>query len=178
MKKLIKTKRNYISAILVIILTMCASAAAVNAQAKSKSQSAEGAGALINADGSRSLFSFKVKTNPNGKVIGQADLRNPSFKAGSGQDKMLKIDLVCFRVEGNRAILGGLTKRAGNQPEQTAIYFAVEDGGAGGADKIFRGFFFSDDAAKKGDPNLCRTLEREVPVFEPIAEGEIIVNGE
>jgi hypothetical protein len=42
-------------------------------------------------------------------------------------------------------------------------------------DKIFRGFYFDNDSATKGDPELCQSLETNVLVLEPIVEGNIQV---
>lgn len=141
----------------------------------SKNESASGQGKLVNEDGSRSQYSFNVRRNPNGKVTGQATLRNPSFKTTNGQNDQIKIDITCLKVVGNIAILGGVTKRKNNQASDEAVYFAVQDNenlGAGG-DKIFRGFFYDDDPATKGDAQLCQTLEPVILPLEPIAEGNI-----
>ena len=137
-------------------------------------ESADGQGKLVNEDGSQSQFSFNVRRNPNGKITGQAALRNPSYKKTNGQNEQIKIDVSCLKVIGNLAVIGGVTKRKNNQTEPEAVYFAVEDNGAG-ADKIFRGFFFDDDASTKGDAQLCQSLEKEVLVLEPIVEGNIKV---
>jgi hypothetical protein len=137
--------------------------------------SANGQGKLVNEDGSHSLFSFNVKSNPNGKVTGQATLRNPSFKTNNGQNEQIKIDVTCLKVVGNIAVFGGMTKRKNNQSSDEAVYFAVEDNGEQGADKIFRGFYFDDDASTKGDPQVCQTFELAVFPLEPIAEGNIQV---
>lgn len=136
-------------------------------------ESASGQGKLFNQDGSKSEFSFNVQRNPNGKVTGQATLRNPSFKTNNGQNDKIKIDVTCLKVVGNVAFLGGTTRRKNNQAEAEAVYFAVEDNG--NADKIFRGFFFDDDENTKGAAQLCETFEADQLVFEPIAEGEIKV---
>jgi hypothetical protein len=138
-------------------------------------ESVNGQGKLFNQDGSRSEFSFTARRNPNGNVTGQATLRNPSFKAGNGQNDKIKIDITCLKVIGNVAFLGGTTKRKNNQADAEAVYFAVEDNGSKEADKIFRGFFFDDDETTKGEANLCQSFEPgELPV-EPIAEGNIEV---
>src|SRR5215203_5002190 len=107
-----------------------------------ENESANGQGKLINQDGSKSEFSFNAKRNPNGKVTGQATLRNPSFKANNGQNGKIKIDISCMKIVGNVAFFGGTTKRKNNQANAEAVYFAVEDNG--NADKIFRGFFYDD----------------------------------
>ena len=137
-------------------------------------ESAGGQGMLVNEDGSQSRFSFNARRNPNGKVTGQAIFRNPSFNMTNGQKEQIKIDVTCLKIIGNVAILGGMTKRKNNQTKAEAAYFAVEDSGAG-TDKIFRGFFFDDDEATEGNAQLCQTIETEVFVFEPIAEGNIQV---
>ena len=137
-------------------------------------ESANGQGKLVNEDGSHSQFIFNVKRNPNGKVTGQATLRNPSFKTSNGQNEQIKIDVSCLKIVGNVALIGGMTKRKNNQAKAEAVYFAVEDNGT--TDKIFRGFYFDDDTKTDGDAGLCQALEPEVLVLEPIAEGNIQVN--
>src|SRR5688572_15935125 len=81
----------------------------------SGTESVNGQGTLINEDGSGSQFSFNARRNPNGKVTGQATLRNPSFKTGNGQNSQIKIDIICLKVIGKTAVLGGMTKRQNNQ---------------------------------------------------------------
>src|SRR5688572_24005979 len=83
-------------------------------------ESANGQGKLVNEDGSQSQFSFSVQRNPNGKVIGQATLRNPSFKTSNGQNEQIKIDISCLKVIGNVAVIGGITKRKNNQTKAEA----------------------------------------------------------
>ena len=160
---------------LTAVLLLGTALVTVNSQSNSNRESAEGEGKLINEDGSRSRFSFSARRNPNGKLSGQATLRNPLFKAENGQDEVLKIEISCLKVVGRWAIFSGTTKRKSNQTNIEAAYFAVEDGEETGEDKIFRRFFFDDDPTTKGEPELCRTLERETLVFEPISEGEIKV---
>ena len=140
-------------------------------------ESAEGQGILVNEDETRSQFSFSVRRNPNGKIIGQATLRNPSFKTTNEQNEQIKIEVTCLKVVGNIAVFGGMTKRKNNQQSDEAVYFAVQDNGNPGAgtDKIFRGFFFDDDSTTKGDAQLCQTLETSILVLEPIAGGNIQV---
>jgi hypothetical protein len=139
-------------------------------------ESANGQGKLVNEDGSRSQFNFTVQRNPNGKVTGQATLRNPSFKTNNEQNEQIKIDVSCLKIVGNLAVIGGMTKRKNNQTKAEAVYFAVEDNG--NADKIFRGFFFDDDPSSEGDPQQCQMLEPEVLVLEPIAAGEIQIKAD
>src|SRR5215210_4897310 len=74
-------------------------------------ESANGQGKLFNEDGSKSQFSLGAQRNPNGKVTGQATIRNPSFKSGNGQNDQIKIDITCLKVVGKVAVLGGTTKR-------------------------------------------------------------------
>ena len=140
----------------------------------SANESADGQGMLVNEDGSRSQFFFNVRRNPNGKVTGQAVLRNPSYKKSNGQSEQIKIDVSCLKVIGKVAIIGGMTKRKNNQTKAEAVYFAVKD--SGNADKIFRGFYFDNDPATDGEAQLCQTIEPEVLVLEPVAEGNIQVN--
>ena len=139
--------------------------------------SADGEGTLVNEDGSRSQFSFNVKRNPNGKITGQATLRNPSFKNGNGQNNQIKIDVSCLKVEGDVAIIGGVTKRKNNQAKAEAVYFSVQEKGKAGG-RIFRGFYYDDDPATEGDPQRCQSIETEVLVLEPIVAGNIKVKAE
>lgn len=171
-----KMKKLVLSGIL-SMLVMSGLLVTVKSLASSANESAGGQGKLVNEDGSRSQYSFNVRRNPNGKVTGQATLRNPSFKTTNGQNEQIKIDVTCLKVVGNLAVLGGVTKRKNNQAGDEAVYFAVQDNGnpGAGADKIFRGFFYDDDPATKGDPQLCQTLEASVFPLEPIAEGNIQV---
>lgn len=168
MKKIILTG-------ILIALVVSGFLVTVKSSALSTNESANGQGKLINEDGSRSQFSFNVRRHPNGKVTGQASLRNPSFKSANSQNEQIKIDVTCLKVIGKVAVIGGMTKRKNNQTEAEAVYFAVEDNGDSGADKIFRGFYFDDDTKTKGDPQLCQSIEAEVFVLEPIAEGNIQV---
>lgn len=170
-------KKIILSGILTV-LVMSGLLVTVKSLAFNVKESASGQGELVNEDGSRSQFSFNVSRNPNGKVTGQATLRNPSFKTGNGQNDQIKIDVTCLKVVGNVAILGGTTKRKNNQTNVEAVYFAVEDNGESGtdADKIFRGFFYDDDPTTKGDPAICQSIEpTELPALESIAEGKIQV---
>ena len=137
-------------------------------------ESANGQGKLVNEDGTKSQFTINVKRNPNGKVTGNATLRNPSYKKSNGQDEQIKIDVTCLKVVGNVAVMGGTTKRKNSQSKAEAVYIAVEDGGA--ADKIFRGFYYDDDTATDGDAQLCQSIETNILVLEPVAEGSIEVS--
>ena len=151
---------------------------AVKSLAFGDKDSASGQGILVNEDKSRSDFTFSAKRNPNGKVTGSATIRNPSYKAGNGQTEKIKIDITCLRIVGNFALLGGTTKRKNSQARAEAIYFAVGDNGTGqtgGADTIFRGFYFDDDPATDGDPLLCQSISPSVVVLEPIVAGNIQV---
>ena len=140
-------------------------------------ESVTGQGKLDNQNGSDSEFMFAVKRNSNGKVTGQAIIRNPSYKAGNGQNDKIKIDMTCLKVVGNVAFLGGTTKRKNNQAKTEAVYFAVEDNGEQGTDAVFRGFYFDDDPATDGDSHRCEAIERSVVVLEPSAKGDIQVKG-
>ncbi len=135
--------------------------------------SASGQGIAVLEDGSQSEFTFSVKRNPNGKVTGSATLRNPSYKNGNGQSEKIKIDLTCLKIEGDVAIMGGTTKRKNSQARTEAFYFAVRD--KGGADEIFRGFYFDDDPSTDGDPQRCESIVADVTVLEPIVSGNIQV---
>ena len=156
-------------------MVFVASAMLVTGQ-QSSGESAVGDGTLVNEDGSHSQFSFNVRRNPNGKITGQATLRNPSFRTGNGQNNLIKIDVSCLRVVGNKAIFGGMTKRKNNQAKSEVFYFAVAANGEQG-DGIFRGCYFDDDPNTDEDPQRCETLEPEVAVFEPIVAGNVNVRG-
>lgn len=144
-----------------------------NSQSHNK-ESANGNGKMLNAVDTHSRFTFNAKRDSNGKITGQAMLRIPAFKSGNGQDEFIKFDISCMRVIGSTAIFGRTVKRKNCQTDVEAAYFAVEDEN-GGQDKIFRGFYFDDDPATKGEADLCQTIERKVLVFKPIVEGEIKV---
>ena len=165
--------KNYVVSAIILVLVAGSLLVSVKSLAF-VNESANGQGKLVNEDGTKSQFSFSVQRNPNGKITGQATLRNPSYKRANGQNEQIKIDISCLKVIGNVAVLGGMTKRKNSQTKAEAVYFAVEDNGAGG-DKIFRGFFFDDDEATEGNAQLCQTIETEVLVLEPIAEGTIEV---
>jgi len=180
MKKMKKMKKIILSGI-ISVLVISGLLVTVKSLAFGDKDSANGEGTLVNQDGSRSQFSFNVKRNPNGKVTGQATIRNPSFKTGNGQNDQIKIDVSCLKIVGKVAILGGTTKRKNNQANDEAVYFAVEDNGNPGkdVDKIFRGFFFDDDPATKGDPEVCQSLEpNALPALETIVAGSIQVKVE
>ena len=153
------------------VLVSCGLLVTVQSLAFNGNESAQGQGRLVNEDGSKSQFTFNARRNPNGKVTGQATLRNPSFKTNNGQNEQIKIDISCLKMVGNVAVIGGMTKRKNSQAKAEAVYFAVEDNGS--ADKIFRGFYFDDDQKTDGDAQLCQTIELEVLVLEPISEGDI-----
>lgn len=167
--------KKYILTGVLSVLMMSGLLVTVKSLAFNGNESANGEGTLVNEDGSRSQFSFNVRRNPNGKVTGQATLRNPSFKAGNGQNNQIKIDVSCLKIVGNVAVIGGTTKRKNNQTKAEAVYFAVEDNGNSSADKIFRGFFFDDDPTTEGDSQLCQTIETDVLILEPIVAGKIEV---
>ncbi len=170
MKKLILTG-------IISIFVISAMLVSVNSQtANNKSDSADGQGVLVNEDSTRSDFSLNVRRNPNGKVVGQASMRNPSFKTGNGQNNLIRIEVSCLKVVGNIAIIGGLAKRKDNQAKAEAMYFAVKDNG-GGVGEIFRGFYFDDDESTEGDPQRCESIETDILVLEPIVAGNIQVKG-
>ena len=165
--------KKYILTGILSVLVISASLVTVKSLAFAK-ESANGQGKLVNEDGSKSQFTFNVQRNPNGKVTGQATLRNPSYKNSNGQNEQIKIDVSCLKLIGNVAVIGGTTKRKNSQAKAESVYFAVEDGG--NADKIFRGFYYDDDPSTEGDAQLCQTIETDVLVLEPIAEGNIQIN--
>lgn len=177
MIKEMKQMRQIMLSGIVLVLVISGLLVTVRSQSVNDKDSADGQGTLVNEDGSHSEFTFNVQRNPNGKVVGQATIRNPSFKKNNGQNNQIKIDVSCLKIVGNIAIIGGTTKRKDSQSKAEAVYFAVEgnsDAGRG-ADKIFRGFFYDDDPATDGDPQRCQSIEVDVPVFEPIAAGKIQV---
>lgn len=164
--------KKYILSGIVMMIVVSGFLITVKSSALSVNESADGQGTLYTEEGSQSRFSFNVRRNPNGKVTGQAALRNPSYKKTNGQNEQIKIDVSCLKVIGKVAVIGGMTKRKNNQSKSEAVYFAVEDGD-NQADKIFRGFYFDDDALTEGDAQLCQSIETEVLVLEPIADGNI-----
>lgn len=176
----IKKMKKYILSGILTVLVISGLLVTVKSLTFGPKDSADGQGTLVNEDGSRSEFSFNAKRNPNGKVTGQATLRNPSFKTGNGQTDKIKIDITCLRIVGKIAVMGGTTKRKNNQAKAEAVYFAVEDNGDTGAgvDAIFRGFFFDDDPATEGDAQVCQSIDRSVVVLEPIVTGNIQVKVE
>ncbi len=174
-----KEMKKYILTALMSVIVISSLLVTVKSLAFNGKESAKGQGMLVNENGSRSQFTFNVQRNPNGKVTGQATIRNPSFKTGNGQNDQIKIDITCLKVVGNTAIFGGVTKRKNNQSKAEAYYFAVEGNSETERreNKIFRGFFYDDDPATEGDPQRCESIEAEVLVLEPIIEGNIQVNG-
>lgn len=166
-----KRMKKFILTGILSVLVSCGLLVTVQSLAFNGNESAQGQGRLVNEDGSKSQFTFNARRNPNGKVTGQATLRNPSFKTNNGQNEQIKIDISCLKMVGNVAVIGGMTKRKNSQAKAEAVYFAVEDNGS--ADKIFRGFYFDDDQKTDGDAQLCQTIELEVLVLEPISEGDI-----
>lgn len=175
MRKMMKMKGTLLTAAAFVVMALGSVLASGSLAALGAKDSAEGKGTLVHEDGTRSEFEFSAKRNPNGKVSGQATIRNPSYRAANGQVEKIKVEISCLKVEGRVAILGGETKRKNNQAEVEAVYFAVEDNGAGAADAIFRGFYYDDEAATRGEAALCETLKPEVLVFEPLAAGYVTV---
>ena len=167
--------KKYILTGILTVIVMSVFLVTVKSLAFGANDSAEGQGMLVNEDSSQSEFIFNASRNSNGKVTGQATLRNPSYKAGNGQFEKIKIDITCLKVVGNVAVMGGVTKRKSSQAKAEAVYFAVEDNGDAGADGIFKGFYFDDDPATEGDAQRCQTMETNVLVLEPIKAGDIKV---
>ena len=171
--------KKYILTGIISVLVISTMLLTIKSQAVQNRDTADGQGTLVNEDGTQSQFSFNVRRNPNGKVTGQATIRNPSYKKGNGQNNQIKIDVTCLKVVGNVAIMGGVTKRKDNQAKAEAVYFAVEgnDSNGAGENKIFRGFFFDDDESTEGDAQRCESIETDVLVLEPIVSGNIRVKG-
>lgn len=69
--------KKYILSGVLTILVISGLLATMKTSAFDKNESAGGKGKLVDGDGNQSEFSFNVKRNPNGKVTGQASLKNP-----------------------------------------------------------------------------------------------------
>jgi hypothetical protein len=141
-----------------------------------KTASASGAGAL---DSGQRHFSFSAKQNADGTVTGQAELTNKSFTGANGTSPYkLHIDISCMKSLGNTVYFGGTTKSTNDPSLVDAVYFGVQDNGepGKGIDQISRAYFFDDNPATTGDPQLCLLLpDAGFPPLEPIEGGNIQV---
>ena len=118
-------------------------------------------------------FSFRVQTNPDGTVSGQATLVDPEAEgASAGEPYSLELDISCMHVVDNVAFFGGTTARTTDADLVDAAYFSVQDNGEG-IDKISKVYFFDDDPATVGDPQLCMDNQPGDFPMEPIVSGSI-----
>ena len=87
--------------------------------------SATGHGDFLN-EGQLRAFSFSAIQQPNGKVAGQAELRNQTTGV------VVHMDVVCLRVEGNTAFVSGTITNS-NDPtlEGRTVAFIAQDNGEG-----------------------------------------------
>lgn len=145
-------------------------------------ESASGQGTLLvmndQGDTVRRQFSFSAHRMKDGTVKGNAVLHNPAFQV-DGQNYQLQIDITCMKVIGNVAFFGGTTRRTNDPSLVDAVYFSVQDNGepGRGRDKISRVFFFDDNPATQGDPQLCQgNVLGDFPL-ETIESGNIQVKG-
>lgn len=149
-------------------------ASSTGAQAASLA-SANGQGTLDN--GARH-FSFNAKQLANGTVTGQAELTNKSFTGANGTSPYkLHVEISCMKTFGNTVYFGGTTKSTNDPNLVDAVFFAVQDNGepGKGLDKISRAFFFDDDPATTGDPQLCQGNQVGDFPLETIEQGNIQV---
>lgn len=153
---------------------------------KSKAQttdSANGQGTLLDVDENgntvRRQFAFSARRYADGTVKGNAVLHNPAYTNANGQKYQLQIDISCMKVIGNVAFFGGTTKRTNDPTLVDAVYFSVQDNGepGRGRDAISRVFFFDDDPATTGDPQLCQGNALGDFPMEVIESGNIQVKG-
>ena len=151
--------------------------------AQSSQEAANGQGTLLVDDGSgnfvRRTFSFSARRYADGSVKGNAVLHNPAFTNANGQKYQLQIDVQCMKVIGNVAFFGGLTRRTNDPSLVDAVYFSVQDNGepGKGRDQISRAFFFDDDPATTGDPQLCQGNQLGDFPLETIDSGNVQVRG-
>ena len=118
-------------------------------------------------------FSFSVQTNPDGTISGQAILVDPEANgASAGEPYSLELDISCMHVVDNVAFFGGVTTRTTDADLVDAAYFSVQDNGEG-IDKISKVYFFDDDPATVGDPQLCIGNQPGDFPMEPIVSGNI-----
>ena len=118
-------------------------------------------------------FSFSVQTNPDSTVSGQATLVDPKADGPSaGEPYSLELDISCMHVVDNVAFFGGTTTRTTDTDLFDAAYFSVQDNGEG-IDKISKVYFFDDDPATVGDPQLCIGNQPGDFPMEPIVSGSI-----
>ena len=150
------------------------------AMAQNARDSASGHGTLLVAGTTglvRRQFSFNAERKADGTVTGHATLINPAFTGANGHSPyQLDVDVSCLKVVGNIAIMGGTTKRTNDPSLVDAVYFTVQDNGEPGSnDRISRAFFFDDDPATQGDPQLCQLTGPNDFPLEPIEAGNVQV---
>lgn len=161
------------------LVALAISAFAPGAVAQGRPASASGHGTLIVQDDAGRdrgrQFSFHAHRRSDGSVQGSATLINPAFSGNSSNNApyQLHVDIVCLKIVGNIAIMGGTTRRTNDSNLVDSVYFSVQDNGepGRGQDRISRVFFFDDDPNTTGDPQLCQLTG---PTDFPL---EIIVRG-
>jgi hypothetical protein len=156
-------------------LAIAATAVFATAAWAAAGDSANGHGSLDN--GNRQ-FSFSARVQKDGTVTGQAELVNKSFTGANGTSPyQLHIDISCMKVIGNIAFFGGTVKRTNDPSLVDAVYFSVQDNGepGKGTDLISRVFFFDDNPATTGSPQLCQGNAVGDFPMEPIEAGNIQV---
>jgi hypothetical protein len=165
------------------LFALALSAGASEAVAQGRTASASGHGTLVvqNEDGENKnrQFSFSAHRRSDGTVTGSATLINPAFSGNSSNPApyQLHVDIMCLRIVGNIAIMGGTTKRTNDPNLVDAVYFSVQDNGEPGReqDRISRVFFFDDDPATTGNPQLCQLTGPTDFPLEVIVRGNVQV---
>lgn len=159
-------------------------ASAPLASAQANREGANGHGTLLvagpNGGEVRRQFSLSAQRRSDGTVRGNAILTNPAFTGFNGRSPYkLQVDIQCMQVFGNIAVFGGTTRRTNDPNLVDAVFFSVQDNGEPGAgnDRISRAFFFDDNPATQGDPQLCLLNGPNDFPLEPIEAGNIQVRG-
>ncbi len=151
------------------------------AQAQNTKESASGQGSLAastpSGDNRKRQFSFSAHRNADGSVKGNAVLHNPEYTVSNGKKYQLQIDIVCMKIVGNYAIFSGTTKRTNDPTLVDVASFIVQDNGEPGknSDQISRVFFYDDDPATTGDPQVCQNTNPTDYPLEKIESGNIQV---
>ena len=146
--------------------------------------SASGHGTFIvenSGNGSvRRQFSFSARRDPDGTVRGNAVLTNPAFDGDHGQNYQLQVDIQCMNTDGNIVFFGGTTRRTNDPNLVDAVYWSVQDNGNPGAgnDLMSDVFFFDNDPATTGDPQLCLNNRMGDFPMQPIEAGNITVRAQ
>jgi hypothetical protein len=169
------------------LIALTISTPASTAVAQGRTASASGHGTLVVAtdepgETARRQFSFSAHRRSDGSVNGSATLINPAFSGNSSSPApyQLHVDIQCLRIVGNIAIFGGTTKRTNDPNLVDAVYFSVQDNGepGRGVDRISRVFFFDDDPATTGNPQLCQLTGPTDFPLENIVAGNVQVRNQ